>query len=373
MYSFLQVLWFVLIAVLWTGYLTLEGFGLGSGMLLRRVARTDKERGAISKAIGPHWDGNEVWLLTAGGATFAAFPEWYATMFSGMYLALALILIALIVRICAIEWRKMVNSTKWRNVWDWAHTVSSWLVPLLFGVAFANLVQGMAIEVVDPSNPMTGVGPENVDLSVHVHNLTGGFFSLLTPFTLLGGVMLTAIFLSHGSLFLAMKLTDEMRERATKMATNTSIVSTGLTAIWALWAQFAFGGSQPLAWIPLAIAAILLIVSTAMTLTGRVRSAFFASFLGIAAAVAFIFTVMAPNVMKSSIHPAYSLTLWDASSSYATLSIMTVVAIILVPIVLAYTVWAYYVFRARISVEDVTPSGLLPYKIRAGENFLTAN
>lgn len=372
MYAFLQVLWFILIAVLWTGYLALEGFGLGAGMLLRSIGRNDQERGAIVKTYGPHWDGNEVWLLTAGGATFAAFGEWYATMFSGMYLPLFLILVVLIVRICAIEWRKMVNSERWRNFWDWAQCISCWFVPLLLGVAFANLIQGMTIEVVDPKNPMVGVGVENIDLSTHVHNLTGGFFSLLTPFTLLGGVMLTAVFLSHGALFLSLKLTDTLRARATKLAASLSLLSTALVAVWALWAQIAFGAGQPLAWIPLGIAAVLFITSTAMALTNMVRTAFFASFAAIGAAVAFIFTNMAPDVMRSSIDPAYSLTLWDASSSEGTLIIMSVVTVLLVPVVLAYTVWSYYVFRARISVDEITPAGLLKDKIRLGENFLTA-
>ncbi len=141
--TFIQLLWFILIGVLWIGYLTLEGFGFGTGMLLKILPRGEKERRAMLNAIGPHWDGNEVWVLTAGGATFAAFPEWYATMFSGMYLALVAILVVLIVRICALEWRKTINSDAWRNAWDWAHTVSAWVVSILWGVAFSNLVQGM--------------------------------------------------------------------------------------------------------------------------------------------------------------------------------------------------------------------------------------
>ncbi|AOZ72736.1 cytochrome d ubiquinol oxidase subunit II [Boudabousia tangfeifanii] len=369
----LQVLWFVLIAVLWTGYLALEGFGLGAGMLLHRIGKNERERGAIVKAIGPHWDGNEVWLLTAGGATFAAFPEWYATMFSGMYLALFLILVALIMRISALEWRKMVNSERWRAFWDWSQTISAWLVPILFGVAFANLVQGMQIAVVDPKTPLEAVPVDQIDLSVHVHNLVGGFWSLLTPFTILGGVVVASLFLSHGALFLTMKLKGEMRQRAEQSASTLSIASTVFTAVWAIWAQLAYGSAQPLAWIPLAFAAVALIASTALTMTGKFTGAFIASFTGIAGAVAFIFTNMAPDVMRSAIDPAYSLTLWDASSSSGTLSLMSVVAVILVPIVLAYTVWSYYVFRARIGVDDVHPAGLLKDKIRPGESFLSTS
>lgn len=180
----LSILWFILIAVLWTVYLILEGFDFGVGMLLPFVAKGDRERTQTVRTIGPHWDGNEVWLLTAGGATFAAFPEWYATMFSGMYLALFLILVCLIVRVIALEWRSKIATEKWRHAWDWVHTASAWLVPLLLGVAFANFVQGMRIEVVDAATG-TVVDPTlvNQSLASATHQLTGGFFSLLTPYT----------------------------------------------------------------------------------------------------------------------------------------------------------------------------------------------
>ena len=196
----LSILWFILVAVLWTVYLILEGFDFGVGMLLPFVAKGDRERTQAVRTIGPHWDGNEVWLLTAGGATFAAFPEWYATMFSGMYLALFLVLTALIVRVMALEWRSKVATEKWRFTWDWAHTISAWLVPLLLGVAFANFVQGMKIEVIDVATG-TVVDPTLVDqsLSSATHQLTGGFFSLLTPFTILGGLAVLAVCLAHGA------------------------------------------------------------------------------------------------------------------------------------------------------------------------------
>ena len=168
----LSILWFILIAVLWTMYLVLEGFDYGVGMLQGFLARDDRERTQALRTIGPHWDGNEVWLLTAGGATFAAFPEWYATMFSGMYLALFLILLALIVRVCAVEWRSKLKSEQWRSVWDRVHAVSALLVPLLFGVAFANLVQGMKIEVVTHGTNAV-VAPADVPSSLNtaVHQL----------------------------------------------------------------------------------------------------------------------------------------------------------------------------------------------------------
>ena len=197
----IQLLWFSVVAVLWIGYLALEGFDFGVAMLLKVLPKTSKERRVALSSIGPHWDGNEVWVLTAGGATFAAFPEWYATMFSGMYLALMLILVCLIVRVCAIEWRKMIDTEAWRNRWDTAHTVSAWVVSFLWGVAFANLVQGMHIEVGHyDDGAFVPVAPQDAasSLADNYHYLTGGFFSLITPFTVLGGIVTVSLFLSHG-------------------------------------------------------------------------------------------------------------------------------------------------------------------------------
>ncbi|QPK94454.1 cytochrome d ubiquinol oxidase subunit II [Actinomyces sp. zg-332] len=371
--DWLSILWFILIAVLWTGYLALEGFDIGVGMLLRILGKSDRERAALIKTIAPFWDGNEVWLLTAGGATFAAFPEWYATMFSGMYLALFLILLALILRICAIEWRAKINSPKWRGVWDTIHFVVAWLPPILFGVAFANLVQGMKIEVINPQT-LEVISPSEVTpevLSTHVHAITGGFFSLLSPFTLLGGVILACIFLAHGSLFLTLRTTGELRQKSEKLALPLSIVATLLTAVWALWAQFAYSSSI-LSLVPLAVAALSLISSTALTLKKNYKFAFAVNFLAIASAVAFIFSAMAPSVMKSSIDPAYSLTIAQASSTHGTLTVMTIVAVTLVPVVLAYTIWSYWVFRARVSEKDIPKiAGLDPKRIRLGANFLS--
>ena len=370
--DWLSILWFILIAVLWTGYLVLEGFDLGVGMLLRIIGKSDQQRSALVKTIAPFWDGNEVWLLTAGGATFAAFPEWYATMFSGMYLALFLILLALILRICAIEWRGKINSLKWRNIWDTIHFISAWLPPILFGVAFANLVQGMKIEVINPST-LEVVAPSAVTpevLSSHVHALTGGFFSLLSPFTLLGGVVVAAIFLAHGSLFLTLRTTGQLKEKSQKLALPLSIVATLVTAVWALLAQFVYSSSW-LSLIPLVIAAVSLVSSTGLTFKKKYTLSFAVNFLAIASAVAFIFSSMAPNVMKSSIDPAYSLTIAQASSTHGTLTVMTIVAVTLVPVVLAYTVWSYWVFRARISEKDILKiAGLDPKRIRLGANFL---
>lgn len=370
----LSILWFILIAVLWTGYLILEGFDFGVGMLLPVVAKDDRERTQATRTIGPHWDGNEVWLLTAGGATFAAFPEWYATMFSGMYLALFVILVLLILRISALEWRSKIASAKWRSTWDTMHTAAAYGVPLLLGVAFANLVQGMQIEVVDRAGQVIPPAEVANNLNNAAHQLTGGFFSLLTPFTLMGGLVIVTICFAHGAQFLALKTEGAVRKRSNDIAPLASIVATVLAAVWVLWGQLAYSENL-LAWIPLVIAALSLIASTAFSQKAA-RSegkAFTFSAVAIAAAVAWVFSAMAPAVMKSSIDPAYSLTIEQASSTSSTLTVMTVVAVCFVPIVLAYTVWSYWVFRHRVSVNDVeTNAGLLPERIRLGHNFLTS-
>ncbi|MDO4664821.1 MAG: cytochrome d ubiquinol oxidase subunit II [Actinomycetaceae bacterium] len=369
--TFLQVLWFILIAVLWTGYLALEGFSLGAGMFLPLAAKNDRERTQILRTVGPVWDANEVWLLTAGGATFAAFPEWYATMFSGMYFALFVVLLLLIIRISAVEWRAKVASEKWRSVWDKLHTAVAYLVPILLGVAFANLVQGMKIEVVDPAEPLKAVGPTAIDLSKHVHNLTGGFFSLLTVFAVLGGLAVCAIWFAHSAHYLALKTTGDVHTRAVALGKKGSIVAVVLVAVFALWGQFVYS-SQPLfSWIPLVLAALLYIAAAYFANVGKEGAAFIVSFAGIAATVAWVFTAMAPNVLKSSVDPAYSLTIAQASSTQPTLIVMTIVAVLLVPVVLGYTAWSYLKFSERISVDSVDDNpGVLWDRIRKNATFL---
>lgn len=356
--SFIQFLWFILIGVLWTGYLALEGFGFGTGMLLRILSRGEKDRRAMLNAIGPHWDGNEVWVLTAGGATFAAFPEWYATMFSGMYLALVLVLVCLIVRICALEWRKAINSDAWRNTWDWAHTIATWIVSILWGVAFANLVQGMKIQVLDPSGnvvPADHVDTANL-VGDQVHVLTGGFFSLLTPFTILGGLVTLTLFLSHGALFIAVKTAGELHDRAKALAQRLLVGTIVVVAAWALWANFAYSNNPVVSLIPLVIAAVGLVAAYFLLAQGNEVRAFVAHFVAIAAAVAFIWVTIFPDAMKSSIDPAYTLSLAQASATAPTQGIMTVAALVFVPIVLGYTIWAYKVFSKRINPATI-PDG----------------
>ncbi|MFC5370306.1 cytochrome d ubiquinol oxidase subunit II [Arcanobacterium bovis] len=372
--SFLQLIWFILIIVLWIGYVTLEGFGFGTGMLLKVLPKNDKERRLTLNTIGPHWDGNEVFLLTAGGATFAAFPEWYATMFSGMYMALVLVLVLLIIRISAIEWRGKVNSAKWRNVWDNLHSGSAWLVTFLWGVAFANLVQGMAIQVGHyKAGTFVPADPNGIDSALSSgakHFLTDGFFSLLTPFTILGGVMLVALYLTHGALWLALKTRGDYRQRALDFAKKSSLVSTGITAVWALWGNFAYSVSPMLSLIPLALAAVLLIASALVTLKGNEKLAFFLHFGALAMAVVYIFSTFGANALKSSINEAYNLTLVQASATAPTHTVMLVAAVVFVPIVLGYTVWSYLKFSQRMSVDNIPDehAGLDLKKIREFEN-----
>ncbi|MDN5558037.1 MAG: cytochrome d ubiquinol oxidase subunit II [Ruaniaceae bacterium] len=358
--EWLSVLWFVLIAVLWIGYLVLEGFDFGVGMLLKFLPKNEREKRVMLNSIGPHWDGNEVWLLTAGGATFAAFPEWYATLFSGAYLALLLILVALIVRICAIEWRPKIQNAEWRDRWDWIHVVGAWVPAVLWGVAFANLVQGMKIEVLDR---VTGAVVPTADvassLATSSHQLTGGFFSLITPYTLLGGLVTASLFLSSGAIFLALKTAGEIQERAAKLAVKTSILATALAAVFVLWGQFAFSANA-IGWIPLLVAALALVGVVLSTLKRREGWAFTLNVIAIISAVTWIFVTMFPNVMPSSIDPAYSLSIAQASSTPYTLTVMSIVALTLVPIVLAYQAWTYWVFRKRLSTKQIpdTPAGL---------------
>ena len=368
----LQVVWLLLIVVLWIGYVTLEGFGFGTGMLLKVLPKNDKEKRLMLSTIGPHWDGNEVWLLTAGGATFAAFPEWYATMFSGMYFALVAVLLCLIIRIVAIEWRGKVSSARWRNTWDTLHTAVAWIVSLLWGVAFANLVQGMTIEVGHWENgSFVAADPAGVDAALMAgdqHFLTGGFFSLLTPFTILGGLVVLTLYLNHGALWIALKTRGEIRERALKLAPKTALVSTVLCAVWALWGQIAYS-TNALAWIPLVLAALALLASLGLVVKGNEKGAFFVHFAGLAFAVVFIFSTIGLNALKSSVDPAYTLTLAQASATAPTHTVMLVAAIIFVPIVLAYTIWAYIKFSRRMTVENIPdePAGLDLKKIREFE------
>jgi len=333
----LNSLWFILIAVLYTGFFVLEGFDFGVGILLPFLGKKDVERRAIINTIGPHWDGNEVWLLTAGGATFAAFPQWYATMFSGFYLPLFLLLVALILRGVAFEFRSKDENPRWRSLWDWCIFAGSLVPALLLGVAFSNLAQGVPIDA-------------NMEY-------TGGFFNLLNPYALLGGVTAIAIFALHGAIFLSMKTTDNLLDKAQKAAQRLWIPAVVLILALLVGTYLVTDMLERLGVDPggVPIAGFAAILATGYFLRkSRYGWSFSMTCITIAASVITLFMILFPRVMISSSNPDWSLTIYTASSSDYTLRVMTIVAVIFVPIVLAYQAWSYWVFRKRVQAKPET-------------------
>ncbi len=331
----LNILWFILITILFIGFFFLEGFDYGVGALIPVVGKSDDERRVVLNTIGPFWDGNEVWLITAGGAMFAAFPNVYATLFSGFYLALFLILITLILRATGIEFRSKEPSLKWRKNWDMIIAVSSILSAVLWGVAVGNLVQGVPIN-------------EQMDF-------VGNFFTLLSPFTLLAGVVFALVFLYHGCTYLQLKVGDQVvLDRLAKLAPKFGLGMIATTVVWVLYAYFStdlFAGQ--LALILCALAAVCMIVSVAFNLKGRAGLAFIFVALAIAFTTATVFAGLFPNIMISTLNPDWSLNIYNASSSQQTLKLMTIVAFCLVPFVLIYQAWSFYVFRKRVTKDDL--------------------
>jgi cytochrome d ubiquinol oxidase subunit II len=331
----LTTFWFCLLGVLWTGYLVLEGFDFGVGMLLPVLGRNDTERRVLINTIGPVWDGNEVWLLVAGGATFAAFPEWYATLFSGFYLALLLILVALILRGVAFEYRGKIDDPAWRKRWDVAIVVGSALPALLWGVAFANIVAGVPIDA--------------------DKQFTGTLLTLLNPYGLLGGLTTLSLFALHGALFLGLRTNGELRERAVRAATVLSGPTLVIAGGFAVWTQLAHGENWT--WAAVLVAALGLLGAVWAARQGREGVGFALTTVVVVAAVVLIFGSLFPDVMPSSTDPAYSLTVKNASSTHYTLVVMTWVALLLTPVVLIYQTWTYWVFRQRLGVADI-PAGI---------------
>lgn len=335
-YETLQIIWIGLIAVLWIGYFVLEGFDFGVGILLPILGKNEAERRTLITTLGPLWDGNEVWLLVAGGATFAAFPEWYATLFSGFYLPLFLILVALIVRGVAFEYRSKHGDTGWRARWDQLIVFGSFLPALLWGVAFANLVRGVEVE------PLDGGG----------FVYTGGFWALLNPFGLLGGLVTLSLFMTHGAIFVSLKTDGEIRHRAGELAVKLGIGATVLAVVFLLWGQLAYSNNV-WSWIPVVIAAVSWLAAVAMAKIGREGWAFTFSAVTLASAVAALFSMLYPNVMPNIDRTLPGLTIMNASSTEGTLVIMTWVAVVMTPIVLAYQGWTYWVFRKRLSPSQI--------------------
>lgn len=327
----LNVLWFTLIAVLFIGFFFLEGFDYGVGTLLPFLAKNDGDRRVVINAIGPFWDGNEVWLLTAGGAMFAAFPHWYATLFSGFYLALVLMLFALILRGVAFEFRSKDRNPTWRSLWDWMIFVGSFVPALLWGVAIGNLMQGVPIDA--------------------QMNYVGGFWNLLNPYALLGGLAFVALFLLHGALFLSLKTRGEVMEKARAAASWLWLPTVALVALFVVGGYFTtdiFTRAGMGTIVTALLAALALLTVGRLLQIRREGWAFAMTGLTIALATITVFAGLFPRVMISTLNPDWSLTIYNASSSPYTLQVMTIVAALFVPIVLAYQGWTYWVFRERV-------------------------
>ena len=328
----LNIIWFVLIVILFTGFFILEGFDYGVGMLL--CGRSIKERTQLIRSIGPVWDANEVWMITAGGATFAAFPHVYATMFSSFYIALFLMLIALILRGVAFELRGKFETSDWKNLWDGAIIFGSFIPALLWGVAMANLLKGIPI-----------------DSKMHY---LGGFFDLLSPYTILAGIFFVLLFAFHGITFLMMKIADEgiLLELRRKSAYF------GIAA-WAAYLLFIVASvfetdvmSKSVGVIIFAAALGVLFSAWQFARENKQKSAFICTTVTIAMTTLGLFVALFPRLMVSSLNPEWSLTIYNSASTSHTLTIMTVAAVIFVPIVLAYQFWTYKTFKARVTPND---------------------
>ncbi len=332
----LETIWFLLWGVLWAGYFVLDGFDLGMGTLMPFLAKNEFDKRAIYNAGGPFWDGNEVWLISAGGVTFAAFPQAYATMFSGLYSALMMLLFALILRGVSFEFRSKVDSITWKSLWDACQVVGSFLPALLLGVAFANIFKGLPIN------------------EAHVN--TGGLLDLLNPYGLLGGVLFVAMFCMHGALWLNIRATGELKERAARAACG--LWPAVLVLVLAFLA-YTYGATQlfgnyfknPHLFLILAGAVAGLLYCRFMLGAGKALNAWAGSAVFIACTTLFGVVGLFPAIIPSSLNPAWSLTIMNASSSQLTLKIMLGVALVFVPVVIAYQFWVYKTFTQPIENE----------------------
>lgn len=327
----LQILWFALIIVLWLGYFFLDGFDFGVGILAPFVSKDDVDRRLCINAVGPTWDGNEVWLLTAGGATFAAFPKWYATVFSGFYLPLLLVLLALIIRGVSFEYRSKRPESAWRSTFDRMIFWGSLLPALLWGVAFADFISGV---------PVNSSG-----------QIVGGFFRLVEPYGLLGGLVTLSLFSLHGANFLALKTEGELKERAHKAATVLAPAAFVLTLGFLTWTYLTARHTHNQGIVPgfIPVMALVLLAGVSWLVREHLDGwAFVATALGLLLTVLTIFLNLYPRVLVSTISPSYSLNIVNTASQHYTLGVMTIVAAIFTPFVVAYQAWSYWVFRARV-------------------------
>ncbi|MGF1729674.1 cytochrome d ubiquinol oxidase subunit II [Photobacterium proteolyticum] len=369
-YEVLRFIWWVLIGVLCIGFAVTDGFDMGVGVLSRIIGKTDTERRVMINSIAPHWDGNQVWLITAGGALFAAWPLVYATAFSGFYFAMIITLAALWLRPIGFDYRSKIENPQWRETWDKAIFVGSFVPPVIFGVAFGNLLQGVPFELSDLLIP----------------TYTGSFFALLNPFALLCGIVSILMITTQGAAYLQMKTSDAIRERARRVAMITSIGTAVCFAIAGFWAQsiegyvitseimtnapsnpltkevmrqsgalFANFDAYPLLWIAPALAVFMPLLTVLASRANSGALAFITSSLTMAGVILTAGFALFPFIMPSSTVPNHSLTMWDATSSELTLNIMTGVAAVMVPIILAYTSWCYYKMFGRLDnkyIED---------------------
>ncbi|WP_062209621.1 cytochrome d ubiquinol oxidase subunit II [Streptomyces sp. NBRC 109706] len=330
----LHTLWFVVIAVLWVGYFFLEGFDFGIGVLSGTLARDRAERRVLINTIGPVWDGNEVWLLAAGGATFAAFPDWYATLFSGFYLPLLLILVCLIVRGVAFEYRAKRPEERWQRNWEHAIFWCSLVVSVLWGVAFANIVRGVPIDAEG--------------------EYVGDLADLLSPYALLGGASTLVLFTLHGALFAALKTEGDIRVRARRAAGRLGLGGGLLAVAFLVWTQADLGDGASL--VAVSVAALALVAALVANGRGREGWAFLWSGLLVLAVVCTLFLVLFPNVMPSSLSADWHLTVEGTASTPYTLRIMTWCAVLATPLVVLYQGWTYWVFRKRIGTRHLAPA-----------------
>src|SRR5262245_3956885 len=335
----LQILWFVIVAFFWAGYFVLEGFDFGVGMLLPFVPRGEDDRRTMLHSIGPVWDGNEVWLVVAGGATFAAFPGWYASMFSGFYLALLLVLVFLIVRVLSFEWRTKSTTPRWRAVWTWANTIGSTGASFVWGVGLSALLAGVPLD-------------SNGDF-------TGTFWDLFSPYTVVAGLAVVVLFAFHGATFLSLRTVGGLRARATAASIRLAIPAGAFAAGVIVWTVAIGIDRNDKELLPPALPAALgLVALAAAVVLVRRRSGwtFAATGLGVALLVATLFTSLYPRAMVSDPNFGNSLTVDNASSAHYTLAVMTVVALVVTPVVLRYQRWTYRVFRHRLGGGDAAAS-----------------
>lgn len=342
----LQIFWFIVVAFFWTGFFILEGFDLGVGSLHMVVGKTDVERRVAINSIGPFWDGNEVWLVVAGAGMFAAFPDWYASMFSALYLALMVVLVALIIRGVSFEYRSKSDNPRWRTAFDWTLTIGSLVLPVVIGIGLGDLLAGL---------PLDKNG-----------TYTGSFWGLFTGYGVWFGVTLLALTLAHGAMYLSLRTTGLVQARAQRLAGPLSLIAALFAIGLAIWTHVQSGrGVLP---SPLQVLAILLIIAAAWSIhDGHSGWGFAATTVAIGATVMSFFVSLYPNVMISTTNKSYNLTVANSAAGHYSLSVMTVVAVIFAPLVIGYQAWTYYTFRNRIKgppvgapPEPATVSGTAP-------------